>query len=105
MDVVRLVVITVVLMTSSVSCASEQKSIYYYNACDDPEVSADIDQSILGLEKFAEDNRIDLIHMQGSSKCGYLFVIGSTNRYIGSVMTDIDLMMLSNEFFHLEENQ
>lgn len=101
MNIVHLSVIITVLVMSSISYASDQRAVYYYNGCDDPEVSSDIEQSILSLEKFAEENQISLIHKHEPNKCGYLFVLGSTTRYIGSAMTDIDLMMLSNEFFSL----
>ncbi|NIP27338.1 MAG: hypothetical protein GWO38_26875, partial [Phycisphaerae bacterium] len=79
--------------------ASEERCIYYYTGCESAEVYSDIEVSISGITRFAEENDIRLVAEDKSKKCGYLLVFGDKTRYIRSAMTDVDLLLLSKEFF------
>src|SRR5512139_3538046 len=95
----RSLIILVAFMFTSVSCASNERVIYYYIGCDNPEVYSDIEESISGVADFAKKNNIKLIAREESKTCGYLFAQSGSEKYIRSALTDVDLILLSNEFF------
>lgn len=84
--------------------ANEGKRIYYYAGCDNPEIYSDIETSISGITNFAKNNNILLIELDKPKKCGYLLVFGKKKKQISSALTDVDLLLLSEKFFELNES-
>lgn len=103
MGVKRVVTLIMLITGSMAACSSNDLAIYYYPGCDNTEVSSDIRDSVEGISEFAKENRIALGAKEEAGKCGYLLVSGKENKYVGTAMTDLDLMVLSKEFFRLEK--
>jgi hypothetical protein len=107
MTTLRFGIIFLALMCLSwnLFASEEEKFIYYYTGCDNPDIYSDMEASISGIANFAKNNGIHLVELNKPKKCGYLLVSSEKKRPIKSVLTDIDLQllsqMLSQKFFGL----
>jgi hypothetical protein len=90
------------LLPVEVSSASKERFVYYFLGCDEVEVYSDIEVSIDGFAKFASENNIRLVRGEESRKCGYFFVVGERFEFVESALTDVDLLLMSKEFFQIE---
>lgn len=80
----------------------DDKLIYYYKNCGDVESNSDLLNSIKKVKGLFNKNNILIKKGKDDRKCGYKFTVKEREEFIEGTMTDIELILMSEEFFDLK---
>jgi len=76
--------------------------VYYYQNCGNVESNADLLNSIEKVEELLKKANITVKKGIGDYDCGYKLVMSDKEKFVEGAMTDIDLILLAEEFFDLK---